>query len=210
MSIHALSLFVSSSKAHNWLSVVSYPVLFLALQILNDVGLSTDASLPFSSLDLAVIEALKLAFNVLVRFRSGEVEGPFRKTTQGRHILWDASRDVDFEEQPLRGLDGAQDPEGSAVPARGNGVAPEPPPDAALARRSWLTVAFASGVWAGTTYSFRPPSISSTLRLCNLPARLRPSSSCIVFTRFRGGVSPQHSRKISPFSFLAFCSPRSH
>jgi hypothetical protein len=201
-----------------------------------------------------VIEALKLAFNVLVRFRSGEVEGPFRKTTQGRSILWDASRDVDFEEQPLRGLDGVQDAEGSAVPARGGGVAQEPPPDAALTRRSWLTVAFASGVWASTTYVVRhfltvsaaaekaqrlmetylsqfssalnffdPPTVqitsaTSTVLVVyglyafsgrgitaalsqNIALQVRPSP---VLPLVPGGGSPLW------FSFLAFCSPRSH
>jgi len=48
-----------------------------------------------------VIEALKLAFNVLIQYQSRG--RPSFRQAQGRNTLWDASRD--FEEQPLHGMD---------------------------------------------------------------------------------------------------------
>ena len=45
--------------------------------------------------------------------------------------------------------------EGSAVPAGGGGISQEAPPNAAPSMRSWLAVAFASVVWASSTYIVR-------------------------------------------------------
>jgi len=99
-------------------------------------------------LELAVVEALKLASNVLIRYRSGE--GLFRKP-QGRTALWDTSQDV--EEQPLQGLACHQDSDGSVVCSRED-VGQEPA-DAILAVRSCLAVVFASVVWASAAYTVR-------------------------------------------------------
>ncbi|KAH9969575.1 hypothetical protein BC827DRAFT_1262811 [Russula dissimulans] len=147
MSIHAFTSLTSNLKAQNWLSIVAYPVLFLSLQILSSFRPSTNA-LPFSPSELAVIEALKLAFNVLIRYRS--LEGPSFRQTQERNTLWDASRD--FEEQPLQDLDGQGGSEEAAASDRG-GVDRQHR-GAGLTTRSWLKFAFASVVWASTTYIF--------------------------------------------------------
>lgn len=90
-----------------------------------------------------MIEALKLAFNVLIRYRPSE-DG-LRQSP--RRTMRDVSRD--FEEQPLHGID-SHECEESAVPARG--VVGQEPTDALLTAPSWLTVASASIVWASTTY----------------------------------------------------------
>lgn len=157
-----------------------------------------------------MIEALKLAFNVLARYRSRS-RGPLpRSPAQGRSVLWDASRD--FEEQPLQGMNG-QYGEGGAVPAEG-GIGQEAPLNAApsMRMRSWLAVAFASVVWASSTYIVRLlttsgdtaksiferttsrssllPSFSLMRRLSTSPALHQQPSSCMAFTRLRGGASP--------------------
>jgi len=94
-----------------------------------------------------VIEALKLAFNLLIRYRSAE---DVPRPTQRRTALWDASRD--FEEQPLQGL-ASQDREETAVSARG--VIGQDPTDAWPTMRSWLAVVSASVVWASVIYIVR-------------------------------------------------------
>jgi hypothetical protein len=91
-----------------------------------------------------VVEALKLAFNVLIQYRSSE---DVPRQTLRRTVLWDASRD--FEEQPLHGL-ASQDCEETTVSSRG-----QEPTDAWPTTRSWLTVVSASFVWASTTYIVR-------------------------------------------------------
>lgn len=103
--------------------------------------------MPFSSSELAVIEALKLAFNILIQYRSSE-DGP--RQTPRRSVLWDASQD--FEEQPLRGM-ASRDCEEITVPARA--VVGQEPIDSSLTAPSWLTVVSASIVWASTTYIVR-------------------------------------------------------
>ncbi|KAF8501014.1 hypothetical protein F5888DRAFT_1324947 [Russula emetica] len=146
MSIRAFDLFTSSSKSQNWLSVVTYPVLFLLLQIFSSFPSRRANGLPFSSSELAVVEALKLAFNVLIRYRSSE-DG--LRQSPRRAMLWVASRD--FEEQPLHGMD-SQESEETTLRARG--VVGQEPTDALLTAPSWLTVVSASIVWASTTYIF--------------------------------------------------------
>jgi hypothetical protein len=98
----------------------------------------------FSSSELALIEALKLAFNMLIRYKSNE-DGT--RQTPRRTLLWDASRD--FEEQSLQGLD-CQDCQETTVSTRG--VVGQEPTDASPMAFSWLTVVSASIVWASTTY----------------------------------------------------------
>ena len=93
-----------------------------------------------------MIEALKLAFNVLVRDRSGE---DVPRQMQRRNVLWDASQD--FEEQPLQGL-ANQECEETTVSARD--VVGQEPTDA-WTTRSQLTIVLASVVWASTTYTVR-------------------------------------------------------
>jgi hypothetical protein len=114
-----------------------------------------------------VIEALKLAFNVLARYSERSRER-LPSPTQGRTLLWDASRD--FEEQPLQSMAGQYDEEAAAaVSAEGGGgvgqqetpappapaPAPAPDPSFSFSAHSRLAVAFASVVWAGTTYVVR-------------------------------------------------------
>lgn len=183
-----------------------------------------------------MIEALKLGFDVLIRYRSSE--NGLRQTLR-RTVLWDASGD--FEEQPLHGMD-SQECEETAVPARE--VVGREPTGALPTAPLWLTVVSASIVWASTTYivcllfnrsgkrltstshSFPLPCFISTLLLCTSPAQFQPPSSCTAFTRLQGVVSPWRSRKVLFFrsvlvfrlfpllfliitiSFLAFCSPR--
>jgi len=91
-----------------------------------------------------VIEALKLAFDVLIRYKFSEDD--FRQTPR-RTVLWDASRD--FEEQPLHSMDN-QECEEATVSARE--VVAQEPTNALLTTPSWLTVVSASIVWASTTY----------------------------------------------------------
>jgi hypothetical protein len=91
-----------------------------------------------------VIEALKLAFNVLIRYRPSE-DG--LRQSPRRTVLREVSRD--FEEQPLHGMD-SQECEETTVPSRG--VVGQDPTDAMLTAPSWLTVVSASIVWASTTY----------------------------------------------------------
>ena len=68
-------------------------------------------------------------------------------------MLWDASRD--FEEQPLQGMNG-QYGEGGAVPPEGGGIGQEAPNAAPSMRMgSRLAVAFASVIWASSTYIVR-------------------------------------------------------
>jgi hypothetical protein len=184
-----------------------------------------------------VVEALKLAFNVLIRYRFSE-DGLHQSPR--RTVLWDVSRD--FEEQPLHGMD-SRECEETTVPTRG--VVAQEPTDASLTAPSWLTVVSASIVWASTTYtvclfcsivrnkrlmnahhSFPLPFFISTFSLCTSPAQFQLLSSCTAFTRFQGVVSPWRSHKASFFrsvtvfrlfsllflittiSFLAFCLPR--
>lgn len=124
---------------------VTYPALFLLLQIFSSFPSRRANGLPFSSLELAAIEALKLAFNALLtRYKSGE-DGLTRQTR--RTVLLDASRN--FEEQPLHGMDN-QECEETTVPTRG--VVSQEPADALLTASSWPTVVSASIVWASTTY----------------------------------------------------------
>jgi hypothetical protein len=69
-------------------------------------------------------------------------------------VLWDASRGG-FEEQPLQGMNGQYDDEDGAVPVEG-GIGQEAPNAAPLMRmRLWFAVAFASVVWASSTYIVR-------------------------------------------------------
>lgn len=139
----ALSTF--KALARNWLSVVAYPILFLSLQFVSSLRPGADA-VPITPLELAVVEALKFAFNVLIRYRSGE--GLFCKP-QGRTAPWDTPPDV--EEQPLQGL-ASQDSDGSVFSSRED-VGQEPA-DANLTMRSCLAVACASAVWASAAYTF--------------------------------------------------------
>ena len=90
-----------------------------------------------------MIEALKLASNVLIRYRYRPSEDGLRQSPR-RTVL---SRD--FEEQPLHGLD-SQECEETSVPARG--VVGQEPTDTPLTAPSWLIVVSASIVWASTTY----------------------------------------------------------
>ena len=118
-----------------------------------------------------MIEALKLAFNVLIRYQSRE-RLSFRQA-QGRNTLWDASRD--FEEQPLQGMDGR---EGAAVSGRG-GVDRQHS-DARLTTRSWLNVAFAAVVWGSTAYIVRLSIGSVTKGMC-LMTHVSQFSSALFF-----------------------------
>ena len=95
-------------------------------------------------MELAVVEALKLASNVFIRYRSGE--GLFRRT-----VPWDASQGV--EEQPLQGLD-SQDSDESVVSSIIEDVSLEPV-DANLTMWSCLAVVCASVVWASAAYTVR-------------------------------------------------------
>jgi hypothetical protein len=178
MSTRAFALFDSSSKSQNWFPVVrislcltlicllnfhvarphppkkhvylqvTYPIFFLLLQIISGFPSRRTNGLPFSPSELAVIEALKLAFNVLIRYRSSE-DG--LRQSPRRTVLWDVPRD--FEEQPLHGMDSQECVE-TNVPARG--VVGQEPTDASLTAPSWLTVVSASIVWASTTYIVCP------------------------------------------------------
>ena len=106
----------------------------------------TDA-VSFMPLDLAVVEALKLASNVIIRYQSGECLFP---NLQGRTAL---SQEV--EEQLLRDLaDQASDE--SAV-SSSEDVSQEPG-DANLTMRSCLAVVCASAVWAVASYTVRGPT----------------------------------------------------
>ncbi|KAN0139853.1 hypothetical protein V8E53_002515 [Lactarius tabidus] len=143
MSTDTLSSF--KSQARHSFSVVAYPALFLSFQFLISPRTGTDA-VPLISSELAVIEALKLAYNVLIQYRSGE--GLFRKP-QGRTVLWDATEDV--EEQPLQGL--ADRSSDESVASSSEDISQETG-DAILTTRSCLAVACASAVWAGAAYTF--------------------------------------------------------
>jgi len=133
-------------------------------------------------------------------------------------LLWDAPRD--FEEQPLQGMNGHRGEEEAASVSvegggGGGGVCRESVDAAATSTRSRLAVAFASVVWASTTYvvrlfTNRPqreqrflkeghrvrscssplPCFSSTQRPCTLRVRPQRSSYCTALTRYWGGVSP--------------------
>ena len=74
-------------------------------------------------------------------------------------MLWDASesRGGGFEEQPLQGMNGQYDDEESAVPVEGGHRIGQGAPDAdpSMRMRSWFAVAFASVVWASSTYIVR-------------------------------------------------------
>lgn len=96
-----------------------------------------------------MVEALKLGFNVLIRYWSGEDHRALRQTTQRRTVLWDASQD--FEEQPLQGLTSQNREEETDVSVVG-----QEPTDAWPTTRSSLTVVSASVVWASTTYTVCP------------------------------------------------------
>ncbi|KAI9465512.1 hypothetical protein BJY52DRAFT_1183607 [Lactarius psammicola] len=133
------------SQARNWLSVVAYPTLFLSLQFVSSLRPSTDA-VPITSLELAVVEALKLTSNLLIQYRSGE--GLFCNP-QGKIAPWDASQDV--EEQPLQGLT-CQDSDERVV-SSGEDVGQELA-DASFTVRSCLAAVFASVVWASAAYTF--------------------------------------------------------
>lgn len=135
----ALSTF--KLQARNRLSVIAYPILFLSLQFVSSFRPGTGV-IPITPLELAVVEFLKLAFNVLIRYRSGE--GLFCKP-HGRTALWDVSH-----EQPLQGL-ASQDDDGSVV-SSGEDVGQEP--GANFTVRSCLAVVFASVVWASAAYTF--------------------------------------------------------
>jgi hypothetical protein len=167
-----------------------------------------------------VIEALKLAFNVLIRYRHRPSEDGVRQSPR-RTVLWSPPRD--FEEQPLHGLD-SQECEETTVPARG--VVGQEPTDT-LTAPSWLTVVSASVVWASTTYivclylfnraekrlidayhSFPLPYFISTLSLCTSSAQFQPSSSCTAFTRLQGAVSPCPCHKALSFRSVAHFPPR--
>jgi hypothetical protein len=102
---------------------------------------------PFISFELAVVEALKLASNVLIQCRSGE--GLFSKPLD-RTTLWDASQGV--EEQPLRGL-ADQDSDEIVVSLRED--VGQDPAYANLTMRSCLAVVCASAVWVGAAYTVR-------------------------------------------------------
>lgn len=150
MFTRAFAVFESSPKSQNWLPIVTYPVLFLLLQIFSRYPLARKNGLALSPLELALIEALKLALNLLIRYRSGE-DAP--RQSPRRTVLWDASRDS--EEQPLHGTDG-QECEETTVPARG--VVGQEPKDALTTVNWWMPVVNASIFWANTHYTF-----SSTL-----------------------------------------------
>jgi hypothetical protein len=139
-----LSLYVSYLQCFPF--QVAYPALFLSFQFLISPRTGTDA-VPLISSELAVIEALKLAYNVLIQYRSGE--GLFRKP-QGRTVLWDATEDV--EEQPLQGL--ADQSSDESVASSSEDISQETG-DAILTTRSCLAVACASAVWAGAAYTVR-------------------------------------------------------
>jgi hypothetical protein len=93
-------------------------------------------------LELAVVEALKLASNALIRYRLGE--GLFRRT-----VTWDASQHV--EERALQGLD-SQDSAESVVSSIED-VSQEPT-DTNLTMWSCLAVVCASVLWASAAYTF--------------------------------------------------------
>ncbi|KAI9443197.1 hypothetical protein H4582DRAFT_2109565 [Lactarius indigo] len=131
-------------QARNWLSVVAYPILFLSLQFISSLRPGSDAVPPVTPLELAIIEALKLASNILIRYRSGE--GLFCKP-QSRTALWGVSQD---DEQPLQGL-AFQDDDGSVV-SSGEDVGQETAANFTV--RSCLAVVFASVVWASAAYTF--------------------------------------------------------
>ncbi|KAI0304440.1 hypothetical protein B0F90DRAFT_1815769 [Multifurca ochricompacta] len=146
MSVRAFTLFTYNPKAQNWLPVVTYPILFLSLQVLGSFHPSSD-SIPFSPSELATVEALKLIFNVIIRYQSGDRF--FRQAQrQSASVLWDASGGV--EEQPLRGLT-SQD--GDEIVSLGAGVSQQPL-DGEPTIRSWLTVVCSAVVWASSAYIF--------------------------------------------------------
>jgi hypothetical protein len=129
-----------------WWSLVqvAYPVLFLSLQILGTSRSSSDLLFPS---ELALVEALKLICNVYLRYRSEE--SPFTQT-QGRTVLWDGSRE--FEEHSLQRLADQESEEtvvSSGEDIRQEHLHREP------TMRSWLTIVYASAVWAGATYIVR-------------------------------------------------------
>ncbi|KAH9980293.1 hypothetical protein BGW80DRAFT_1556876 [Lactifluus volemus] len=143
MSIRAFTSFASNSQ--NWLSVVTYPVLFLSLQALSS-RTSTNVVLELPS-ELALVEALKLMSNVYIRHRLGE--GLFRQT-QSRAVVWDTSRE--FDQQPLRRL--ADQESGETVVSAGGNVRQQEPLHGEPTVHSWLTVIYAAVIWVGTTYIF--------------------------------------------------------
>jgi hypothetical protein len=133
----------NKNKKHVYVQV-TYPVLFLLLQIFSSYPSTRKNGLALSSLELAVVEALKLALNIFIRYRSSE-DGP--RQSPRRTVLWDASRDS--EEQPLHGMDG-QECEETTVPTRG--VVGQEPTGASLTMQSWSPVVTASIFWANTHY----------------------------------------------------------
>lgn len=98
-------------------------------------------------MDLAVVEALKLASNLLIQYRSG---GDLFRKAQGRIAPRAASHDV--EEQPLQGLADRGSDE-SVVPSSED--VSQDPGDANLTTHSCLGVVCASALWAGAAYTVR-------------------------------------------------------
>ncbi len=119
--------------------------MFLLLQFISGLRPRVNA-VPITPFELAAIEALKLASNILIRYRSGD--GLFSKP-QDRTALWNASQDI---EHPLQGLAG-QDSDGSVVSSREDVY--QEHADADLTMRSCLAVLCASAVWAGAAYTVR-------------------------------------------------------
>ncbi|KAI0269812.1 hypothetical protein BC834DRAFT_863487 [Gloeopeniophorella convolvens] len=144
MSIRAFTSFASDPQAQNWFSVIAYPVLFLSFQVLHSSRPDNDAS-TVSPADLAVVEALKLAFNIVSRYRSGE--SLFRRRESGRAVLWDASDSA--EGQPLQSLSSHESDDTAVSPERSEGTEYK---DSRPTTHSWLVVVCAAALWAGTAY----------------------------------------------------------
>jgi hypothetical protein len=101
----------------------------------------------FMPLDLAIVEALKLACNVILQCGSGESLFP---KLQVRTTPWDASQEV--EEQPLRDLADRGIDENAVSSSEDLNLEPG---DANFTMRSCLAVMCASAVWAVASYTVR-------------------------------------------------------
>jgi hypothetical protein len=151
--------------------------------------------------------------NLYIQHQLGE--GLFRQT-QSRAVVWDASRE--FDQQPLRRLSDQEN--GEAVVSTGENVRQQEPLHGEPTAHSWLSVIYASVVWAGTTYivrihrictaermidgrgshlSFLPPCSFSMRRLHTSPPQLRPPSFYTAFTHFRDDPSLCWSHRASLF-----------
>ena len=143
--------------------------------------------------------------NIYIRHRLGE--GFFRQA-QSRPVMWDTSRECG--QQPLRRL--ADQESSEAVVSAGENVRQQEPLHGEPTPYSWLTVIYASVVWAGTTYIVRIHRIYTAGRVINGEGHtlvfLRPALfRCGDCTRRRRSFDcPRFVRPLRIFGTIRYCA----